>query len=128
MESRHHRPVPTKVVLAALLRPGIVYEDIQLAKLVLYVAEDCFDLFRARDITLDHETIGTELADFCQRIDCGSFLLVVMDNYLDVTRRQLNGNSSPMPRELPVISAYVPSSDISTSRCAVHDRIQRPGP
>ena len=88
------RDIHGRVEKRGCLRPCVADEDVQLTEFIPNLAEHMGDLFWARDIGLDHQTIGAAFAHLRKRIDCGGLVLVVMDGYLYAARRQFQGDPS----------------------------------
>jgi hypothetical protein len=77
------------------------------------------DVFRRTDIALNNEPVGSEPAHFAEHIVCGDFIAAVVDCYLTPCSANFSAIPRPMPRELPVISAYFPLSDMRNLRFSV---------
>jgi hypothetical protein len=76
------------------LRPCVADEDVELPELRSHLAKHPGQLFRARHVGLDHDAIGTALADLGKRLAGGALVLIVMDRDLDSVLSQLQRNSS----------------------------------
>jgi hypothetical protein len=77
--------------------PCIADQDIERPELRANLADHLGDLFGARHIGLDDQTIGAEPADLRERVVRSTLILIVMDRNLGPVLRQFQRNSSTNP-------------------------------